>query len=136
MISDKFEETYASTGMMQAEELVDEAAFDLMWIPSGFIPRHPIGTTAVGAARALRPGGWVLLAALSQSGDALSTALTRLGAGQWGGCLFAPGRRSSSCGMRGSPISSPADTSRRNRSNDRRTQSMREGTADFTIVPG
>ena len=76
---------------LAGEEVADDAAFDLVWIPSGFIPQHAIRTIAVAAARALRPGGWVLLAALGQSGDALNTALTRLRAAQWGGCLFAPG---------------------------------------------
>ena len=39
------------------------------------------------AGRALRPGGWLLLAFASSGADPLAAALTRLWAAVWGGTL-------------------------------------------------
>jgi 2-polyprenyl-3-methyl-5-hydroxy-6-metoxy-1,4-benzoquinol methylase len=73
------------------EDMTDQDVFDLVWIPSGFIPGQVVRAIMHRAVHALRPGGWLLLAALAAPDDPLAAALTRLRATLWGGCLFAPG---------------------------------------------
>ncbi len=60
------------------QDLVDEAAFDLVWLPQVFLPP---AVFAVGLERsrvALRPGGWLLLVTLSLPGHELGPAVARL----------------------------------------------------------
>ena len=48
-----------------AEDLSDTDAFDLAWIPSLFIPQRSIARIVERVARSLRPGGWLLFAAMN-----------------------------------------------------------------------
>ena len=71
-----------------AQDLQDTAVFDLAFIPSAFIPPVQLQDVAAHAARALRPGGWLLMAVLGAGADRAATALTRFRVAAWGGtCL-------------------------------------------------
>ncbi len=61
-----------------AEDLGDEAAFDLGWLPTTFMPARAIPTACERVHRALRPGGWLLFAIANPGPDATSAALSRL----------------------------------------------------------
>jgi SAM-dependent methyltransferase len=61
-----------------AENLTDEAAFDLVWVPIPFIPEPVIRTAYERAQRALRPGGWMLISAVNSNVDPQSAALWKL----------------------------------------------------------
>jgi hypothetical protein len=72
------------------EDLDDRAAFDLAYVAQVFIPD---GVFAVGLARvwrALRPGGWVSMPAISAAGEDLEAALSRLRNLLWGGGVRLP----------------------------------------------
>jgi methyltransferase family protein len=73
-----------------AEDLADEGRFDLAWIPGVFIPERGLPTVVERAARALRPGGWLLVAFSDPGADALTAALARLRTALWGGAQPAP----------------------------------------------
>lgn len=66
------------------ESLDDERAFDLAWIPAPFIPPQALERVVERVRRALRPGGWALLAT-SKLGDDLRSAVQRLRVAQFGG---------------------------------------------------
>lgn len=66
------------------EELPDERAFDLVWIPAPFVPPHALGRLVERAHRALKPGGWLLFAA-AKSGDDLRGAALRFRVALYGG---------------------------------------------------
>jgi SAM-dependent methyltransferase len=72
------------------QDLGDEAIFDLAWIPSAFIPRPVIPAAIQRVRRALRPGGWLLFAALTTGPDPLSASLVRLRAAEWGSSPWPP----------------------------------------------
>jgi 2-polyprenyl-3-methyl-5-hydroxy-6-metoxy-1,4-benzoquinol methylase len=61
-----------------AENLTDEAAFDLVWVPIPFIPERLVRAVYERAQRALRPGGWMLISASNPNVDPQSAALWRL----------------------------------------------------------
>jgi 2-polyprenyl-3-methyl-5-hydroxy-6-metoxy-1,4-benzoquinol methylase len=66
------------------EDLRDEEAFELAWLPSFFIP-NPWMETAVSRIRAsLRPGGWVIVAVLGGA-DERQRAVAGLLTDLWGG---------------------------------------------------
>ena len=73
-----------------AERLPDENRFDLAWVPSVFIPGQALPAVLERSARALRPGGWLLLAFANPGSDPLAAALTRLRTALWGGAPLAP----------------------------------------------
>ncbi|HMJ11731.1 MAG TPA: class I SAM-dependent methyltransferase [Polyangiaceae bacterium] len=73
-----------------AEELSDEDAYDLAWIPSAFVPPFAIRRVVQCVLRALRPGGWVLFPTLAAGGDPLSNALARLRTAMFGGFSSTP----------------------------------------------
>jgi len=58
-------------------ELPDVDSFDLAWLPAPFIPPDALRAGVPAVARALRPGGWVMIGHGKFSGDALDDALTR-----------------------------------------------------------
>src|SRR4051812_22855649 len=60
------------------EALPDRDAFDLIWIPSAFIPASVIPTILERALSALRPGGWLLFAMANPGASSLAAGLTRL----------------------------------------------------------
>ncbi len=66
------------------EALEDRAAFDLIFVPSAFIPADAVAAMLPRARAALRPGGWLLLAVVEPpQGDA--EALARFRTAVWGG---------------------------------------------------
>jgi predicted O-methyltransferase YrrM len=72
------------------QDLDDSEAFDLAYVAQVFIPD---GVFAAGLARvwrALRPGGWVSMPAISAAGDDLEAALSRLRNILWGGGVRLP----------------------------------------------
>jgi SAM-dependent methyltransferase len=72
------------------EDLPDEQAFDLIWVPSLFIPAPALTEGLRRAVRALRPGGWVLFASAASDADPLTAALARLRTREWGGVPWTP----------------------------------------------
>jgi len=74
----------------RVEEMSDAMAFDLVWLPQVFLPRD-ILPRALGAAwTALRPGGWIMLPAISIRGDDTRAALARFRNVLWGGETLLP----------------------------------------------
>lgn len=67
------------------EALQDEAAFDLAWVPSVFIPGRVLPQVIERVCRALRPGGWVLVPRLAARDEPLAIALARLRTALFGG---------------------------------------------------
>lgn len=67
------------------EDLADRGAFDLIWLPQMFLPREVLQRGVRAAWAALRPGGWILLLAVSVPGMMLDAALWRLRNVLWGG---------------------------------------------------
>ena len=73
------------------EELVDESAFDLAWMALPFLPPALAGAAINAVHRALRPGGWLLVATLgSPAGGDLGDALAAFRSVLWGGGPLAP----------------------------------------------
>jgi SAM-dependent methyltransferase len=74
-----------------AENLEDDKAFDLAWMPIVFMPERVIPEATKRTHRALRPGGWVVFAFPNfESGDAQTAAFWRLRTTMWGGPLWTP----------------------------------------------
>jgi 2-polyprenyl-3-methyl-5-hydroxy-6-metoxy-1,4-benzoquinol methylase len=67
------------------EALTDRAAFDLVWLPSVFIPQAVISTVIERAHQALKPGGWLLVPTMKSGGDDLTAAVARLRTTIFGG---------------------------------------------------
>jgi SAM-dependent methyltransferase len=67
-----------------AEQLSEESAFDLAWLPSPFIPKQALGRVVERVHRALKPGGWLLFAA-AKSGEDLRGAALRFHVALFGG---------------------------------------------------
>ena len=60
------------------QDLADEAAFDLAWLPAPFIPEDVYELALAALHRALRPGGWLVVAAGRLDDDeGLPVAVTR-----------------------------------------------------------
>jgi 2-polyprenyl-3-methyl-5-hydroxy-6-metoxy-1,4-benzoquinol methylase len=72
------------------EDLTEIDSFDLAWIPSLFIPQQTIARIVECVARAVRPGGWLLLPIVNPSDDTLTAATARLRTTLWGGSLLDP----------------------------------------------
>jgi ubiquinone/menaquinone biosynthesis C-methylase UbiE len=72
----------------KAEELTDENVFDLIWIPSVFIPASSISQIVNRMHKALRANGWILFAMAKSGTDPLISAVVRLRTAQWGGCVM------------------------------------------------
>jgi precorrin-6B methylase 2 len=71
-----------------AEDLSDTDAFDLAWIPSLFISPQSINRIIERVARSLRPGGWLLFAAINPSSEPLAAAINSFRATLWGGSVL------------------------------------------------
>jgi predicted O-methyltransferase YrrM len=67
------------------EELADREAFDLAYLPQVFIPVDVVRVGLRAVRDALRPGGWILVLAISAPGHDLHAATTRLLNVMWGG---------------------------------------------------
>jgi SAM-dependent methyltransferase len=74
----------------RVEELADEAAFDFVFLPIVFLGSDALRTGLAGVLRALRPGGWVVMAALGSPGAELAPAVARLKATLWGSEALEP----------------------------------------------
>jgi SAM-dependent methyltransferase len=70
-----------------AEALLDERAFDLVWIPAPFIPPQKLWRIVERVHRALKPGGWLLFAT-AKPGTDLRAALMALRVATWGGQMI------------------------------------------------
>ncbi len=70
------------------EHLVDEAAFDLAWLPSLFIAPASLDAAVTRVARSLRPGGWLILGRYAAPTDPLADALAELRTVRGGGTLL------------------------------------------------
>lgn len=72
--------------LQDVQDLADEGAFTDAWVPLPLLPED-VARVAVGrVARALRPGGWLLVAAGRPQSDPLRQAVDRLRAATVGGC--------------------------------------------------
>src|SRR5436309_875829 len=60
------------------EQLADQRAFDLAWLPTMFVPDRAVAPGCARLLTALKPGGWVLVNALKPGIDAQTAALWRL----------------------------------------------------------
>jgi precorrin-6B methylase 2 len=67
------------------EHLDAEEAFDLAFLPQMFLPDAIMAETMQRSFRALRPGGWLLVAALAHEGHDVASAVNRLKNLLWGG---------------------------------------------------
>jgi hypothetical protein len=68
-------ETRIEVREQSGEELRDEAAFDLAWIPAPFLPPQALGRLVERVHRSLKPGGWLLFAAAKPGEDSRGAAL-------------------------------------------------------------
>jgi hypothetical protein len=59
----------------RAEDLRDERAFDLAWLPALFMPRSAVRPACERIYQALRPGGWMLFNAVNPGLDPQTDAL-------------------------------------------------------------
>lgn len=66
------------------QDLADEAAYELAWLPIVFMSTGVVEAALRTVLRALKPGGWVLVAVLAAPGADLRAALSRLRAVLWG----------------------------------------------------
>lgn len=69
----------------RVEDLRDEEAFDLAFLPQMFLPDAVIGQAIDRVFESLRPGGWLLVAVLANEGNTISSAINRLKNRLWGG---------------------------------------------------
>jgi SAM-dependent methyltransferase len=73
------------------ELLHDAERFDLVWLPLNFLAPAIVDEAFRQACRALRPGGWVVLATLGGGGqDDLASSTARLRCATWGGEPLSP----------------------------------------------
>jgi SAM-dependent methyltransferase len=66
---------------LRHQDVVDLAAgepVDLLWLPLPFLPRDIVPRALAAAARAVRPGGWVVGGTFAAAGDRLSELLADL----------------------------------------------------------
>jgi 2-polyprenyl-3-methyl-5-hydroxy-6-metoxy-1,4-benzoquinol methylase len=73
----------------RVEELDDVEQFDLVWLPLPFLEPDAVEAALTRTWRALRPGGWALVASVDTSRDDLSSAIARLRCALWGGAPLA-----------------------------------------------
>ena len=66
------------------EEIPDEQAFDLAWLPAPYMPPQVLWCTVERVHRALRPGGWLLFVTVKPGTD-LRGALMRFTVATFGG---------------------------------------------------
>ena len=69
-------------------DLDDVDAFDFAWVPAPFVPPDALRAGIAAIARALRPGGWVIVGHGKFSGDPLDDALTRFKTVIFGGTVL------------------------------------------------
>ncbi len=69
----------------RVEDLGDTEAFDLAYVAQVFLPDAAFEAGLRNVWRALRPGGWLSMPAISAAGGDLQAALSRLRNTLWGG---------------------------------------------------
>ncbi|MBM1175138.1 SAM-dependent methyltransferase [Microvirga arabica] len=69
----------------RVEEMQEDSAFDLAFLPQMFLPDAVIEEAVRRVFHALRPGGWLLVAVLSQQGSGPVPVVNRLKNLLWGG---------------------------------------------------
>ena len=69
----------------RVEDLPEDKAFDIAFLPQMFLPDAIIEEAVQRIYRALKPGGWLLVAALSHDGQGVASAVNRLKNLLWGG---------------------------------------------------
>lgn len=69
----------------RVEQMADEAAFDLAFLPQMFLPDAIMAEAARRIFRSLRPGGWLLVAVLADQGPDMASSIHRLKNLLWGG---------------------------------------------------
>jgi SAM-dependent methyltransferase len=69
----------------RVEDLGEQEAFDLAWLPQVFLPQEAFGAGLAAVRAALRPGGWAILLAIGTPGADPRAALGRLINVLWGG---------------------------------------------------
>jgi hypothetical protein len=69
----------------RVEDLAEHMAFDLAFLPQMFLPDAIIERALHRIFCALKPGGWVLVAVLSQDGQSTLSAVNQLKNLLWGG---------------------------------------------------
>ena len=67
--------------------LSDVDSFDLAWVPAAFLPEFALDLGVPAVARALRPGGWLMLAHGRLGEGPVNDALTRFKTAAFGGTL-------------------------------------------------
>jgi 2-polyprenyl-3-methyl-5-hydroxy-6-metoxy-1,4-benzoquinol methylase len=67
------------------EELRDEEAFDLAWLPTVFIPSDVVPHAMQRVRAALRPGGWMIVPTIGDVGSDLHRSVWALQNELWGG---------------------------------------------------
>lgn len=68
-----------------AEALDDSDAYTLAWLPGVFVSEEAVRGLIAHLHRALRPGGWLLIALFCSAHDPLTSALARLRTAMFGG---------------------------------------------------
>jgi SAM-dependent methyltransferase len=69
----------------RVEQMEDEEAFDLAFLPQMFLPDFIMADAARRIFRSLRPGGWLLVAVLANEGHTIASSVNRLKSLLWGG---------------------------------------------------
>jgi len=72
------------------QDLKDREAFDLAYVAQVFIPDGVFAAGLANVWRALKPGGWLSMPAISAAGQDLEAALSRLRNRLWGGGVRLP----------------------------------------------
>jgi precorrin-6B methylase 2 len=75
----------------RGEDIAETSAYDLVFVPTAFIAEPAVALVVERVAAALRPGGWLLLAAIDTALDTLPAALVRFRVATWGGTNFSEG---------------------------------------------
>jgi SAM-dependent methyltransferase len=64
--------------LQSAEELQEENAFSIAWLPGPFLPKRAVLSALQGVKRSLKPGGWVVFSLFSPPAEPWGQAVTAL----------------------------------------------------------
>lgn len=74
----------------RAEDMTEVGAFDLAWLPAMFFPKISMAPALAQAAKALRPGGWLVLPVMNATAPEERQAQIRFRIASFGGCALTP----------------------------------------------